>query len=286
MLHTKKLLTLGASSLLSLSLLSSCFISVGTRGGTVYHQERQVSHAMSPTLGGKLFSSAWIQRSAEYKALCQQAYNIATERLLAATSRPLAPGEKRWAIVTDIDETMVDNTANSVYQALRGEDYVQASWDKWCDQADAVALQGAVDFFRRADALGVDIYYISNRNELNRAGTMRNLRALGFPQIDDSHFMLKDKTSDKTARRNKVLETHNILMLLGDNLGDFDHFFDIHDEVVRDQGVVRFAEEFGRRFIVLPNPNYGTWEPAMNGGYIGLTEKDQKLVTKLRTQRK
>ena len=46
------------------------------------------------------------------------------------------------------------------------------------------------------------------------------------------------------------------------------------------------AEEFGRRFIVLPNPNYGTWEPAMNGGYIGLTEKDQKLVTKLRTQRK
>ena len=98
--------------------------------------------------------------------------------------------------------------------------------------------------------------------------------------------MLKDKTSDKTARRNKVLETHNILMLLGDNLGDFDHFFDIHDEAVRDQGVVRFAEEFGRRFIVLPNPNYGTWESAMDDGYIGLTEKDQKLVTKLRTQRK
>ena len=29
--------------------------------------------------------------------------------------------------------------------------------------------------------------------------------------------MFKDKSSDKTSRRNEVLKTHNILMLLGDN---------------------------------------------------------------------
>ena len=79
---------------------------------------------MSPTLGGKLFSSAWMQRSAEYKALCQQAYNIATERLRAATSAPRNKG-KKWAIVTDIDETIVDNSANSVHQALEVKDYEQ-----------------------------------------------------------------------------------------------------------------------------------------------------------------
>ena len=198
----------------------------------------------------------------------------------------MAAGEKRWAIVTDIDETIIDNSANSVYQALKGEDYSQPSWDRWCDQADAVALQGAVEFFRQADALGVDIYYISNRDEVNRAGTKKNLRDLGFPQVEDSHFMFKDKSSDKTSRRNEVLKTHNILMLLGDNLGDFDHFFDIRDEAVRDQGVLRFAAEFGKRFIVLPNPNYGAWEPAMNGGYPDLKTKDGKLTTILRTQRK
>lgn len=287
-MNTNKLLTLGASTALSLTLLSSCFIAIGSNReqNTTYSPSGKVAYAMSPTLGGKLFSAAWIQRSAEYKALCQQAYNIATERLVAATSTPLASGEKRWAIVTDIDETIVDNSANSVYQALKGEDYSQPSWDRWCDQADAVALQGAVEFFRKADALGVDIYYISNRDEVNRTGTKKNLRDLGFPQVEDSHFMFKDKSSDKTSRRNEVLKTHNILMLLGDNLGDFDHFFDVRDEAIRDQGVSRFAAEFGKRFIVLPNPNYGAWEPAMNGGYPDLKTKDAKLTTILRTQRK
>ena len=98
--------------------------------------------------------------------------------------------------------------------------------------------------------------------------------------------MFKDKSSDKTSRRNEVLKTHNILMLLGDNLGDFDHFFDVRNEAIRDQGVSRFAAEFGKRFIVLPNPNYGAWEPAMNGGYPDLKTKDAKLTTILRTQRK
>ena len=121
-MNTNKLLTLGASTALSLTLLSSCVIAIGSNKeqNTTYSPSGKVAYAMSPTLGGKLFSAAWIQRSAEYKALCQQAYNIATERLVAATSTPLASGEKRWAIVTDIDETIVDNTANSVYQALKG----------------------------------------------------------------------------------------------------------------------------------------------------------------------
>lgn len=286
-MFTKKSLRTTLPALLTASLLSSCVIAVGNKQekkATPQHTS-QVIHAMSPTLGGKLFTSAWIQRSAEYKALCQQAYNIATERLLAATTTPLPAGAKRWAIVTDIDETIVDNSANSVYQALRGEDYVQASWDRWCDQADAVALQGAVEFFQRAASLGVDIYYISNRDEVNRAGTKRNLQALGFPQVEDAHFMFKDKSSDKTSRRESVLKTHNILMLLGDNLGDFDHLFDTRDEAARDAGVVRLASEFGKRFIVLPNPNYGAWEPAMNGGYPSLQEKDGKLTTILRTQK-
>ena len=74
-------------------------------------------------------------------------------------------------------------------------------------------------------------------------------------------------------------------MLFGDNLGDFDHFFDTRDEATRDTGVIRFASEFGKRFIVLPNPNYGTWESAMNGGYPELKVKDAKLKTILRTQK-
>ena len=86
-MNTNKLLTLGASSALSLTLLSSCVIAIGSNKehNTTYAPNGRVAYAMSPTLGGKLFTAAWIQRSAEYKALCQQSYNVATERLLAAT---------------------------------------------------------------------------------------------------------------------------------------------------------------------------------------------------------
>ena len=95
-MNTNKLLTLGASTALSLTLLSSCVIAIGSNKeqNTTYSPSGKVAYAMSPTLGGKLFSSAWIQRSAEYKALCQQAYNIATERLRSSDINSLSLGRK------------------------------------------------------------------------------------------------------------------------------------------------------------------------------------------------
>lgn len=238
--------------------------------------------AISSTLGGKLFTSAWIQRSAEYQALCHQAYNIATERLEKHISSPTFKAE-RWAIVTDIDETILDNTPNAVHQALKGEDYTDASWDEWCAMAKADTLCGSREFFRRADAAGVAIFYISNRSEANRLGTLKNLELFGFPQVTNEHLLLRTTTSDKTARRDSVLRGYKIMMLIGDNLGDFDHIFDSSQEEVRTAGVKSMAYDFGKRFIVLPNPNYGTWEKAMNGGYPKLKEKDKKLPRLLRS---
>lgn len=238
------------------------------------------SEAMSPTLGGKLFTSAWIQRSVEYKALCEQSYSLAKLRLDEAIRNK---GSKPLAIVTDIDETILDNTPNSVHQALRGEDYTDKSWDEWCDRAEAIPMEGALEFFRYADKQGVRIFYISNRNERNRIGTIKNLRAYHFPQAVDEQLLLRTTTSDKTARRAQVSSQYDIVLLLGDNLGDFDHVFDSAHEDERLQGFKTWRESFGKRFIVLPNPNYGTWEKAMNGGYPPLNEKDQRLKTALTT---
>lgn len=270
----------------SITLVSACGLMILSSCGSVKQPSNLVAQdkavVMSPTLGGKLFTSAWIQRSAEYKALCVQAYNVATWRLQEIVSRHKS-GDKPLAIVTDIDETIVDNSPNSVYQALRGEDYADASWNAWCERSEAIALEGAKAFFNLAHNKGVEVFYISNRNEQNRAGTLRNLKALGFPQADDAHLLLRTTTSDKTERRAKVLEQYNIVMLLGDNLGDFDHIFDSADEAIRDKAVQTNASHFGERFIVLPNPNYGTWEKAMNGGYPSLPVKDKKLREQLKT---
>src|SRR4051812_47191380 len=89
--------------------------------------------ALAPTgsqplqVNGKLFASVYQQRADEYRALCFQAYNLARLRLdeFAATStRPRA-------IITDIDETVLDNSPYAVHQALQGKDYEAASWYEW-----------------------------------------------------------------------------------------------------------------------------------------------------------
>lgn len=232
------------------------------------------------TIGGKLYTAAWIQRSAEYKALCLQAYNIATERIDALTSKAHT---KPLAIVTDIDETIVDNSPNCVHNALKGEDYSGKSWHEWCERAEALPLEGAVAFFNHAAQKGVTVFYISNRDHQDRKGTLENLRKAGFPFADDAHLMTRDNTSDKQARRDAVLEKYDIVMLLGDNLGDFESIFDSSNETVRNEAVKKFSNEFGNKFIVLPNPNYGTWEKAMNGGYPSLKVRDEKLHNQLRT---
>ncbi len=280
MMICKKFISLAMGTFMSCFLLSGCFIISEESCLCKQHQENRNEevNGISATLGGKLFSSAWIQRSAEYDALCLQAYNSAEDYLHKMIK---VKGDKPWAIVTDVDETIVDNTPISVAQALKGEDYTQKSWDKWCEQAKAEALLGAVKFFKEADRLGVQIFYISNRVEANRQGTLKNLHLLGLPQVKDSHLLLRSNTSDKSARRQKVLNKFNIMILLGDALGDFDHLFDTKDEKQRKDTVLKMAKDFGTRFIILPNPNYGAWEKAMNNGYPPLWKKDQILKTKL-----
>ena len=49
------------------------------------------------------------QQSAEVRALQMQAYNIATEKLDAAVAAAEDPS--KLAIVTDVDETVIDNSA-------------------------------------------------------------------------------------------------------------------------------------------------------------------------------
>lgn len=266
-------------TLLSVVLLPSCIIY------TKHTQTADQKKTATTMIGGKLYTAAWIQHAAEYKALCQQAYNIATERVLHATEKPLPPDHKPWAIVTDIDETFLDNSPNAVHQALAGKDFEGTSWDQWCDLAEADTLMGAVDFFRLADSKGITIFYVSNRSEANRAGTLKNLRHYGFPQAEDAHLLLRSNSSDKTSRREQIMKQYNILLFLGDNLGDFDHLFDSHDAAVRHNALIKYRQKFGKRFIMLPNPNYGTWERALIGKSTTLEDKSKAIERQLRSHR-
>lgn len=230
---------------------------------------------------GPAWAALWQQQSAEYKALCLQAYQLAAFRLdqdVAQThSKPLA-------VVTDIDETVLDNSPNTVHQALQGKGFEPKAWEEWTAKGIADTVPGALTFFKYAASKGVDVFYITNRSESERAVTLQNLQRWGFPQATNEHLVLKTTTSSKEARRQELAKTHEIIMLVGDNLSDFDAAFDKQLPEARAQAVRSAAASFGQRFIILPNPMYGDWEPSLYHFQNGLTtqQKDSILRAGLR----
>lgn len=237
-----------------LASVSGC-ITIKNNGIQTAGQDQMIS-------SGKLFTAVWMQQSAEYKALCLQAYQLADLRLsnILTYQKPARP----LAIVTDIDETFLDNSPYAIHQALQGKDFDPASWNEWVEKADADTIPGAYGFFKKAADQGVAIFYVTNRDEAGRAATLKNLQKFNFPDADDAHLLTMDSSSSKEVRRNKINENYTIALLMGDNLSDFSALFDNHPSSAdRTAAVMALKEQFGQKFIVLPNPNYGDWENAL-----------------------
>lgn len=239
------------------------------------------NQASNLVVDGKIWSSVFQQRAGEYKALCEQAYNIARLRLDEALQKP---SSKPLAIVTDIDETILDNSPYAVSQALQGKDYEPDSWYEWTDKGIADTLSGALSFFKYAASRNVETFYITNRDEQERKGTLKNLQAFQFPFADGKHLILRQDISSKEERREKVAANYNIILLIGDNLSDFSNLFDKKTEEERNKNTQLLSSEFGKKFIILPNANYGGWEDAiyLNQRNWSPAQKDSLLKSKLR----
>jgi len=210
---------------------------------------------------------SWIQNSAEFTALSYQAFNLAKLRW----DMDKQAGKK--AIVVDVDETIIDNSPYN--GGLIGKDYGYSgdTWKAWSEDKSATALPGAVAFLNHVVETGGDVFYVTNRKSMPeknmdlKQSTMENLKALGFPLIDEKHMMLRTGASEKQQRRNSITAMgYKIVLLMGDNLGDFDIAFEGSTMASRAKAVEDHKAIFGDKFIVLPNPTYGAWEAAVYGG--------------------
>jgi 5'-nucleotidase (lipoprotein e(P4) family) len=219
-----------------------------------------------------LAATLYHQKAAEMQALCYQAYNIAKLRV----DEKLTETEEvsNLAIVLDIDETVLDNSPYEAKSILENISYPEG-WDEWMNLANANALPGAVEFLKYADMHGFQIFYVTNRKEKYREQTMKNLIDKGFPQAIDDHLLLRTDESSKEKRRNIVSENHEVFMLLGDNLADFDMVFDKKSLAERFFGVEKLHREFGKKFIILPNAMYGDWMGAITN-YDNSLDHQQK----------
>lgn len=202
-------------------------------------------------------STLWFQRAAEVKALSHQAFNLATMQLNLAVEWNESPKPK--AIIVDIDETILDNSPYQARVILNREGFDPKTWEKWVDQAQASPLPGAVEFMNHAYELGVELFYVTNRLERGREATLENLESWGFPVKSQNLLMRTDERS-KESRRLFIEQDYEVVLLLGDQLEDFSGEFDELSLKERREMTEKFRDEFGHRFIMLPNSMYGRWE--------------------------
>lgn len=234
--------------------------------------------AVNDIASAKLFMAAYQQKAAECRALCYQAYNIAQFRLDEFLQQPHS---KPLAVMTDIDETILDNSPYQVHQSLQGKDYDPVTWHEWTDKASADTVPGSLQFFQYAASKGVEIFYVTNRDQAERASTLNNLQKFNFPYVDNSHLKLMSATSSKGPRRDSIRMTHDIIMQIGDNLNDMNTAFEKKSVDDRLQTTNQYKGEFGYRYIVIPNPSYGEWENSFYHYKFNLTpaQKDSVLKT-------
>jgi 5'-nucleotidase (lipoprotein e(P4) family) len=226
-----------------------------------------------------IMSTLWFQTAGEAKALYYQSYNIGKLRLDEILAGKSKQGSLKPAVVLDIDETILDNSPRIV-RNIKNEQGPPLSWKSWVNRAQAKALPGALDFLKYAQSKGVEIFYISNRDDITKAATIQNLQQVGAPMADAEHVLLqKPNEIGKESRRMQVTKTHDIVLLFGDNLGDFSGF-DRLSPAERVKAVDKRREEFGRKLIVFPNPMYGDWEDSIYNYKRPLTDQQKAKLRK------
>lgn len=238
-----------------------------------------------------LNAALWMQTSVEYKAAARGAFALARLRLDEALADPdwralpdlqgAAARDLPPAVIVDADETMIDNSPYQAWQVLNDAEFDGESWNAFVEDEISRAVPGALDFARYAAEKSVALFYVTNRDAATKPATLANLRALGFPVDDNIRVMTKyerpDWPSRKETRMAEVAKTHRVLLLIGDNLGDFT---DAYGGSPEDR--LSFYESnrtrWGREWIALPNPAYGSWESALYGHDHALPREEKRRL--------
>jgi len=264
----------------SLLLVSGAALGISTWNSVrPTHAEAPPALVKEEPLYRSLDANLYLQTSAEYRACCLQAYNLA-QRQLAEKLMSSKASAKPAAVILDLDETVFDNSGFQAMIARSGLGFDMRLWELWQEKhADHVELvPGAKEFLAFAKSKNVAVVFITNRDEKYRAGCNEVLERHGLT-VPEDQLRLAGKTSDKTERRAAIAEKFTVLMLIGDNLRDFDERFRFEKGVeklptaeaiaaidARNRKVEESKSKFGTDWILLPNPMYGEWQKPLGRG--------------------
>lgn len=242
----------------------------------------------------RLHSILWIQTSAEYQALTTMTYQRAGETVDRALQ------DRTWtaaleqtgdfqnlppAVILDLDETVLDNSPFEGRLIKNHSPFNRSKWDQWVEEANAQALPGALKFIAETQRKGATVFFVTNRRAPHEPSTRKNLEKLGVTLPTDIDTVLSEGEgpeawpSDKSSRRRHLASQYRILLLIGDDLGDFvSGATDTPDN--RRRLAQQYNDRWGTSWFLVPNPIYGSWELSLYPK--GLSDAD--ILDSKRTQ--
>ncbi len=248
--------------ILGLVLVGSALAGLGS--ATTAAQDEMVGDRLRNPL---LWAVAYKQTAAEFYALCHQAYNLARMRIDLALAEH-SSGDRPLAVITDMDNTILHALSYWGHLINGGKDFFDdAIWDEWLPHNQITAVPGARDFIDYCKSKGVEVFYVTNRNQGERTFeyALAHLRHLNFPIDGEENLFVFRETSDKTPARRKIEETHEVALMLGDNLNDYRRDYYVKDVEERRVLMERDRDDWGTKFILIPNPTDGPWVRAIFG---------------------
>ena len=184
-----------------------------------------------------LMAILWVQRSAEFRGLSYQAYNLATMAVdkAVAQRRENKKAQRKTkensteqqnhllplAVILDIDDTITCHAPLEAYYTEHPEakaDY--NAWKQWITN-HKLLLPGAADFLKYADSKGVQVFYVTGRGPQDRRITEDFLQKAGLPFPDGFHLLMNDGSGGKMNHFAKLARRYDIICYLGDNVADF-----------------------------------------------------------------
>lgn len=251
-------------SLLSRLVLTGAMIGIIPANSVNAQPDVSVEGTANPLL----YALAWKQTSAEYRALYHQGFNIARLHVQNALAQQ-QPGDKPLAVITDVDDTVLHVLSYWGHLVNSNKDFFEDPvWDRWIAEDLVTAAPGALEFLTFCEDNNVEVFYVTSRDqgELTQSIALSNLSQVGAPYVNEAHVTALRESSNKEIRQNEIMQSHNVVVMLGDNLNDFRRKYYIRGDI---DGRIAAMEEdkhlFGMQYVMFPNPTDGHWLAAIFG---------------------
>jgi len=227
---------------------------------------------------------AWAKTSAEYDAISLSVYRTAEDALankIADISWSALPDQSDAenlpvAVIFDVDETVI---SNAEFQSSFIPPFSDKKLDVWNRTHRAVPINGVVEFAKHARQLGVTLFFLTNRPCVasgddqcpQKTTVIQDINEAGIPVSSEFVMLSAERPEwgkEKSVRRDYVARSYRVIMLLGDDLGDFipctrkkpSHPCTERATVASRQAATRMHRNYwGNGWYILPNPMHGSW---------------------------